>query len=68
MLETQRSGRFAVKVWGAITEEGTLVLHIFDGNMDGHLYVDILTDVLFPAFEERFPGESIYLQQVNIIY
>ena len=48
-------------LWGAISNRGALSLHIFEQNLNGERYVDILEQKL-DEMEEMYPNYFIYQQ------
>lgn len=57
-----------VHVWAGISLKGPTKIIIFEGTMDGPLYVEILKTGLLPFLEEKFPtGHRLMQASLKII-
>lgn len=54
--------RKCMHVWAGISLKGPTHICIFDGTMDGELYVDILESTLLPFLANKYPLGHCFMQ------
>ena len=54
-----------IMVWGCFAAHGVGILHLIDGIMDQHIYLDIVENCLLPSADLLFGRENWIFQQDN---